>query len=61
MPNRGLDLRRDGRKRIVRRRRRDDQQIDVLAFKAGLGERGARRMGRQRRGALVLRRDVPAA
>ena len=54
----GLHRHGAGRKRVVRRRGREHDEIDRLGIDLGMGERGARRVHRHVRGPFAGRGDV---
>ncbi len=54
----GLDLRRDGGKGVIGGRGRNNDEVDVIGGKTGVGERRLRGAKAKRRGSFVLSRDV---
>jgi hypothetical protein len=56
---RGLNLSRDRGESEIRRRGRDNDEIDVRRGEAGIGKRRARRVEPQGGGCLILRRYMP--
>jgi hypothetical protein len=53
-----LDLRRDGRERVIRRRSRADDQIDILSRQPGMLQRRLRRPQAEHRRRLAFGGDV---
>jgi len=54
----GLDLGRDRGKSVVRRRSRNNHEIEVRGFKPRIGQSGLRRIKTEPRGRLVLGGDM---